>query len=167
MSREASALESERRGDGSSTDAPSLLDVQVMERARERGISVVPLETVDEQGAMMNALPLSTVIRYLDRVLARGRSGSSLDDLMEAYLAGDDATLEAMAFDLDEWGGSTELLDAFVFARNERWLDRVEAEMRRGGAFVAVGMAHLIGDRGLVRLLEARGFTAIRLHREE
>ncbi len=165
MVRDAHAQESARREGAVSDEQPSMLDVQIMERARAHDVPLVPLETVDEQGALMTALPTEGVVQYLERAFDDQRSGGgTLEELTAAYRAGDAAALERIAFDLEQWGGSEELLDRMLFARNQRWLDRVEAEVRQGGAFVAVGMAHLIGERGLVRLLEARGYTCERAH---
>lgn len=165
MAREASRQEAERRDGASGGEEPSLLDAQVMERARANGVEVVSLETLDEQGALMSELPTDLVVQYIERSLDPQSHGSesTLAALSRAYLGGDDAALEAIIFDLDEWGGSEELLDRLVFARNARWLDRVEAQVRQGGAFIGVGMAHLIGERGLVHLLEERGYTCVRV----
>ena len=52
-----------------------------------------------------------------------------------------------------------------MFARNRRWLPAIEQAVRGGGAFVAVGCSHLIGDQGLVALLRARGLAVTRMER--
>ena len=59
-----------------------------------------------------------------------------------------------------------EVMAELVGARNRAWLDRLEAELARGGAFVAVGALHLPGADGLVALLRARGWTLTRLDRQ-
>ena len=56
-------------------------------------------------------------------------------------------------------GFYAELLDR----RNERWLPLLLPEVERGGAFIAVGAAHLLGDNGLLHVLEARGFKIARV----
>ena len=49
-----------------------------------------------------------------------------------------------------------------VYARNDRWLPALEHMLADRGGFVAVGLAHLIGDRGLPELLARAGYTVIR-----
>jgi uncharacterized protein YbaP (TraB family) len=51
---------------------------------------------------------------------------------------------------------------ALVYARNEHWLPELEAMLADRGGFVAVGLAHLIGDRGLPELLAKAGYTVTR-----
>jgi uncharacterized protein YbaP (TraB family) len=41
---------------------------------------------------------------------------------------------------------------------------RMQRELRRGRAFVAVGALHLYGDRGVLALLEEDGYRAERLY---
>jgi hypothetical protein len=52
--------------------------------------------------------------------------------------------------------------EEMVFARNKRWIPKLEAMFAEGNVFVAVGADHLIGVRGVVSLLRARGFTVTR-----
>lgn len=165
---EARALETERgsaqRDGGSSQQQASSLDFTVMVRANDRRIPLVALETVQEQGAMMNALPLESVVEYIRAALTGAPSEQpTIRALMDAYLRGDEAELESLVFDPDEIARSPAVFEALYYARNERWLERVAAELSQGDAFVAVGLAHVIGERGLLRLLEGRGYRVTRL----
>lgn len=168
---ESARLESVRTGESApSAEAagPSTLDVTATERAHARGIPVMALETVDEQIAMMNEIPREAVLEYIRAALTDAPSEqSSLAELMDAYLRGDQAELERIVFDPDEIARSPGVFEILFYRRNDRWLPKVEAELARGDAFVAVGLGHVIGERGLLRLLEARGYRVTRLFAEE
>ncbi len=43
-----------------------------------------------------------------------------------------------------------------------QWLGRLRAELDRGGVFVAVGVGHLLGSRGLLAQLERAGYEVER-----
>lgn len=171
---EAAQLEAERaqrsaeHAERSADAGASTLDVTATERAHARGIPVVALETADEQLEVMNAIPRDAVLEYIRAALTGAPSEqASLAELMDAYLRGDEAELERIVFDPDEIARSPEVFETLYYDRNDRWLPEVEAELARGGAFVAVGLGHVIGDRGLLRLLEARGYRVSRLFAEE
>ena len=53
--------------------------------------------------------------------------------------------------------------ERILYARNRDWIPKLEAIFAEGGAFVAVGEDHLIGDRGVVALLTARGYRLTRV----
>jgi uncharacterized protein YbaP (TraB family) len=46
--------------------------------------------------------------------------------------------------------------------RNQKWLPTIEGYFASGGAFIAVGLGHLLGDNGLVALLQRAGYTVER-----
>jgi uncharacterized protein YbaP (TraB family) len=50
-------------------------------------------------------------------------------------------------------------LDEFYYKRNEEWLPKIEKMMMDKTAFIAVGVSHLEGDRGLLALLKGKGYT--------
>ena len=48
--------------------------------------------------------------------------------------------------------------DRLLSQRNARMADRMAPILKEGGAFIAVGAAHLPGDRGLLNLIEKAGY---------
>jgi hypothetical protein len=51
-----------------------------------------------------------------------------------------------------------------VDERNLRMVDRLHEPFAEGGLFVAVGALHLPGEKGMLRLLEQRGYKIVRLY---
>jgi uncharacterized protein YbaP (TraB family) len=43
-------------------------------------------------------------------------------------------------------------------------MEPIGRELAQGGAFVAVGLAHMLGERGLLALLERAGYRTERLY---
>lgn len=43
--------------------------------------------------------------------------------------------------------------------RNLLWVPRIEEKIKQNSAFIAVGFAHLLGDKGLLQLLRNKGYT--------
>lgn len=52
--------------------------------------------------------------------------------------------------------------EGMLYARNRAWLLKLEA-VGPQGAFVAVGLGHLLGDQGLPMLLAKAGYTVERV----
>jgi hypothetical protein len=53
--------------------------------------------------------------------------------------------------------------DKLIYERNERWADKVSAMLGVGDdVLLVVGALHLVGPRGLPRLLERRGYRVRR-----
>lgn len=53
----------------------------------------------------------------------------------------------------------------FVEQLNDDWFARIEAAVRAGDAFVAIGCAHLEGDAGVLARLRDRGYAITRVER--
>lgn len=141
-----------------------VLDLALMRRARAQGKPVHELETVDEQVSVFEALPerdqllmLRHAVDHLDTMR------SSMAELVEAWLARDLGELARIS-DREESGDpevvrfnarfKAQLLDQ----RNIRMVERMQPRLAAGGAFVAIGALHLQGPRGLLALLERRGY---------
>ena len=48
---------------------------------------------------------------------------------------------------------------ALIDDRNVRMVERMQPQLRRGRAFIAVGALHLPGEAGILQLLAKRGYT--------
>jgi uncharacterized protein len=135
--------------------APSpTMDTALRRAADEAGRRIAFLETWAQQSGVVDD---AVDVKDLEQAIEdRDRMRCAMTSLMAAYRAGDEGTLtERMS------GGKH---DELVRDRNLRWIDELVPELDRpGGAFVVVGVSHLLGPDGLVDLLAARGYEVRRL----
>jgi len=88
---------------------------------------------------------------------------SSMEDLITAWREGDIQSLAELFVD-DMRMESEDLYNSLLLERNQNWLPIIERMFGEdGNEFVLVGAAHLVGDDGLLSLLEARGYKVEQL----
>lgn len=147
------------------------LDLEIARLALEAKIPTQGLESAAFQQQLIGEL---LDVRMLRAAIAGTPDRATLErdsakDLRE-YCAGIDDTpgmddherkqLRAAGFtdaELDR------LDQRLVFERNADWIPKLERIMDGGGAFIAVGAAHLPGSRGVIALLAARGYRTARI----
>ncbi len=90
-----------------------------------------------------------------------------LVDLRQAWLQRDLARLvainEATMRDSDPQFAA-DFNQRIILERNQRMAERMESRLRKGGHFIAVGALHLPGEKGLLQLLEQRGYRVTKLY---
>ncbi len=143
------------------------LDLALMKRAREEGKTVGALESIEEQTRVLGTLPRDDQIALLaDTVCHYGAIQSELRELVRAYLDRDLGALMAQAEKYQASGQERyiRLMDNLLWKRNRRMVERMETSLSKGSAFVAVGALHLAGERGILALLEERGYRVSRVY---
>jgi uncharacterized protein YbaP (TraB family) len=133
------------------------VDELVADIARENKIKTVGLESMLEQLEILDGLPAGTERDLLIAVL---RQADHAGDVIETVVA---RYMEAYTGGLLAWMRSPEpipgvaqaqippaFLDGLITLRNRRMRDRALPLLERGGAFIAVGAAHLPGFRRVV-----------------
>ncbi|HTM19993.1 MAG TPA: TraB/GumN family protein [Kofleriaceae bacterium] len=137
------------------------LDLAILRDAEKGGKQLVFLETPEFQIDMVAAITDAASLRDMvdDTSDARGL----LAELVAAYTKGDVDALTRAALDPGAYDDRPETLERVVFARNRDWVPKLSPLLDHGGAFVAVGAAHLLGDKGLLALLAARGYQLERV----
>ena len=133
----------------SPTPGPSM-DSELAKRATARKVPVEAFETWQDQLAMLDAAVRISDLQ--EAIHARKTMHCDLSRLIDAYRAGDTATMEALLL-------VPRTVDTLLAPRNKKWLPAIEKQFAQGGAFIAVGLGHLLGDRGLVAMLQTAGYT--------
>jgi uncharacterized protein YbaP (TraB family) len=110
-----------------------------LSRDTERDLLIATLRQADH----LEDIAETTVARYqqgdIGRLLAWTRSAELVPGVAQARIPPD-------------------FFDRLITLRNRRMRDRALPLLRQGGAFIAVGAAHLSGKEGLLRLLEVDGY---------
>lgn len=129
------------------------MDFALADKAKHAGKPVDALESWRDQ---LEVLASSVTVDDLrDAIRQRNKMRCELDGMLAFYAAGD---LEAMQKWLAMPNGEKLLGD-----RNRKWLQAIEGYATTGGAFVAVGLGHLIGPANLPALLAEHGFVVERV----
>jgi len=147
----------------------SPLDSQLLDLARGRRMALSQIEGVEEQIFTFDEFPMESQVALLKHSLAHGAELAALAErTLEAYLAGDLAGIWRLR---EQFGAAHPEIAAHQAVMNKRVVHdrnvvmafRMQRELRRGNAFVALGALHLYGEQGVLARLEADGYRAARI----
>ena len=138
-------------------EAGEALDLYLQNMALERGMNVVGLETPREQLQALEVMSLAEQAELLLESIqeVEAPAHSLLEDMIQAYLMQD---LDSLYRLFVEESLPEKLMESLIYRRNVVMFDRMIPLMRQSPAFIAVGAAHLPGDKGLLALLAEEGF---------
>ena len=142
-------------------DNSAPLDLVLMQQAAEQNIPVNGLETMEEQAEVFDALkPADQVALLKDTVCHYETVQRELSELVAHYLDRDLAWVMAQArrYQKRGEGAYTRFMDELLWMRNQRMVDRMLPKLKEGQAFIAIGALHLPGSRGVLALLEQKGY---------
>ncbi|MBI3547195.1 MAG: TraB/GumN family protein [Gammaproteobacteria bacterium] len=136
-------------------------DLVLENLATQQNKPITGLETISEQIAVFNELPLEEQTLLLQETLRSYKDfDQAIEELIQAYLARDLKRLGEIT-EKHEPGDDRlyqKIMDRLLVTRNTRMLTRMTSLLKQGNAFIAVGAAHLPGDTGLLNLLEKAGY---------
>lgn len=137
------------------------LDAVLYQQAVAANKRVVGLETMEEQISVFRDLSMSDQITLLQHALKEyPQLAQQIEQLLVAWLRRDLEKMVAMSQESMEelpTGLQQRFGRSLVERRNHRMAERSMPLLREGGAFIAVGTLHLVGDEGLVTLLRQAG----------
>ncbi|MGZ5199879.1 MAG: TraB/GumN family protein [Telluria sp.] len=144
------------RGDG--------VESVLLAKARRRGAPVAELESADYQLGLYDTMNEVESERYLRATLRALRDGSALrrsQAVIDAWISGDPASLEALLPDATRRDDPVADFNRRVLL-GRRNVDMAEhiGQLMDGSSvtFVGVGLLHLLGANGLPQLLAQRGY---------
>ncbi len=141
------------------TASPTHLDRWIYDWAMQWSVPFVALETPEQTVAALAGVSRRDPIEALRAMIDDPeRARTEARRLRDAYLSLEESriteVLSAMSADERE---------ATFAVRNRAWMERLLPELARGDAFVAVGLAHLVGEDSLVSMLRDEGFVVQRV----
>ena len=144
------------------------LDMELLARASRQRKTRDGLESVEEQIAVFDDLPVATQVALLKATLrSYADLPRELERSIDAYLRGDLAQLMQLAGQLpgateDEKQHLAMFEKKLIRDRNVVMAHRLQSSLRRCKTFAAVGALHLYGRHGLLQLLRDDGWTVRR-----
>ena len=144
------------------------MELALAAKARDVKAKMVFLEQAAHQ--------LKLIEKWLDARMLKAllddptTSKTQIQAALASYIEGDDAELATMAMDRDSMkkAGLTDAeieqgMKDLLYDRNAAWIPTLEELFGQGDAFVAVGAGHLVGQKSVIELLTAKGYTVTRV----
>jgi uncharacterized protein len=138
------------------------LDLFLQQEAREMGKKVIGLESIEEQFRAFTSLPLTEQaamlvngMRNKEKQAQNDGTDETLDQMLNWYAEQQIDSLYQFAVNSTSENFNRSLLEI----RNETMTERIEKKIQMQRLFIAVGTAHLPGEKGIIALLRSRGYT--------
>ncbi len=144
-------------------DPKSGVDNVLKADAAAQGKPLEAFETLGQQVGLFANLPQPLEVEFLLSTVDDAAKGATLlDQLVDAWAAGDTKKLEAL-LNGDLKDTYPELYRIVLKDRNQGFADRIETLLKgEGTIFVAVGAAHLVGPDSVQADLARHGIAAVR-----
>ncbi len=142
------------------------LDNQLLELARARRMPYDQIEGVEEQIFTFDEFPMESQVALLKHSLVSTEELAELaEGTLEAYLKGDLSAIWRLRERFAERhpqiaAHQAAMTKRVVYDRSVVMAFRMQRQLRRGNAFVALGALHLYGEKGILALLEEDGYRA-------
>lgn len=143
-------------------------DNWLQDQARRRGKTVEALETMDEQIEIFDGMSEAEQVAMVTDMLADHENiEANFNRMFRAYLKGDLSVAMAEANDVSgvsDAAAAERFKARLIDERNRIMAARAAPLLRDGGAFIAIGAAHLPGKDGVLARLAARGYSVTRAY---
>jgi uncharacterized protein YbaP (TraB family) len=130
----------------------------ILKLAKENKKEIFGLETMEFQAAVFDSIPYEWQAKELMKNIdSLDKGKNEFDTLMNAYKNQQMDVLEKL-ISKSEFG-TEEYEDVLLNRRNANWVEKLDTIMKSKSVFVAVGAGHLLGKKGLIKLLRKAGYS--------
>jgi uncharacterized protein YbaP (TraB family) len=144
------------------------MDLALLMQAKSAGAKIIYLEEARMQQELLDRWLDARMVKVMLDQIAEGNQKTQ--QMLDAYVAGDDATVEKLTNDRSGWEKTgrpdadyDQMMKELLADRNASWIAPLEEMFEDGKAFAAVGAAHLIGKGSVIELLQAKGYEITRI----
>jgi uncharacterized protein len=137
------------------------IDLHFLQKAHKSQKTIVELESVEQQLDLLSGLSDDLQEKFLassDEDQAKAKE--SLEGILDAWKKGDGAKMDELEKrSLKDHPEAKPVMDKLIDERNVEMTKKIEGFLAgdKGPHFVVVGSMHLVGEKGIVSLLEKTG----------
>lgn len=133
-------------------------DIELLKLAKKNKLETYSLEPIERESSAIQAFPMrDQETALMHSVNNFDKQKTEYKNLEDAYVRGDlDKVFE---YSLHPTENNPIFIEEFYTKRNLEWLPKIEKMVKDKKSFIAVGVSHLEGEKGLLNLLKEKGFT--------
>lgn len=140
------------------------IDIEMQQRAKKLGKRVVGLETLAQQMRMLMGAPIIEqaveLTSFIDEI---ENNKNKILQLTDAYKIGDFHKLASLVSEANIEDPKT--TEKMIYRRNEQWVSTLVPLLGKERVLIVVGAGHLPGERGLLNLLQNKGYNVTPVRR--
>ena len=143
---------------------PQGVDLTFNQRAKADGKAIAGLETAQEQISFLTRMGESEESEFVLLSLRDLETiADNIDSMIEPWREGDVAALDDL-FIGQMQAETPEVYEELLVRRNRAWMPEIESMLADADTeFVLVGVAHMVGEDGLLQMLRRRGYQVRQL----
>jgi uncharacterized protein YbaP (TraB family) len=151
-------------------DPALAVDAHLAQLARDSGVPVAALETVDGQLALFGRLSDAEQLVFLEEtvdLIEKGEQREEVRQIAAAWAGADQAALDAVAhrIETDTTLSGRFMQKVLLEERNAGMAAKLAQLLaQKDNSVAAVGVLHLVGTRSVPKLLQERGITVERVY---
>lgn len=144
-------------------EATEGIDLYFIQKALERKIPIVELESYESQLSMFDQFSKELQEKNLKAALDNfDVLDDGVDQMADMWKKGDEKALLELT---NSMAGDAEYNKAMLIDRNIGMADKIDGYLKsdkKAEYFIVVGAAHYLGEHGVIKLLEDKGYTVVR-----
>jgi uncharacterized protein YbaP (TraB family) len=132
-------------------------DIELLEIAKQNNLHVYSLEAVEREAEALNTFSMEDQVDALRHAVNNFETQKQdFRKMMTDYRAGN--LEEIFEFSMHPIENHPNFVNEFYLKRNQEWLPKIDRMIREHNSFICLGIAHLEGDHGIIKLLEKKGY---------
>ena len=144
-------------------DQPASYEFSFVKLSQEGEKEILGLESVEDQMGIFDAIPYQAQADDIAEMLNDEEKYTHLfKEMVKLYKAEDVEALYNIF--IEYYGDQQEVLDLVLHNRNKKWIPKIGEFAKEQSVFFGVGAGHLGGEEGVIKLLQAEGYTLTPIH---
>lgn len=133
-------------------------DIELLLIAKKHDVPAYSLEPIEREAEALNSFNMEDQVKaLLHSVNNFKEQRDEFKKLMADYRTAD--LQEIFDYTLHPLENNPRFIEEFYYKRNEEWLPKIEKMINEDVSFIALGISHLEGEKGILKLLEQKGYT--------